>query len=190
MPSLSASTASAGRTTPLRLHDSWWTVGVAAFLAGLTLATCLWISTHLHPDPALHTAALFVHLASLVLGLGAVLVADYYGLLWLLGRCALPETLAAAGRLHIPIWAGLAGLVASGAMLQPDLDSALTRTKLILVLVLTFNGLQAKILTHRMSKHPAPTPERRVLIWGAATAAMSQLCWWGAVVIGFLNSQH
>lgn len=190
MPSLSATNTSAGQSPPLRLHDSWWALGVAALLASLTLASCLWVSAHLHPDPALHTVALFIHLASLVLGFGAVVVIDYYGLLWLTGRCSLSEALTTANRLHAPVWAGLAGLVGSGAMLHPDLGSPLTCTKLALVLILTLNGLQAKVLAHRLSQSAACTPSPRVLIWGAATAGVSQLCWWGAVAIGFLNSRH
>ncbi|MEU9124962.1 hypothetical protein AB0C96_34820 [Streptomyces sp. NPDC048506] len=191
MSSLSAITTSADQRPRLRLHDSWWAVGAAALLAVLALAACLWAATHLHPDPVLHAAALFLHLASMVLGFGAVMVIDYYGLLWLTGRCALSEALTTAARLHTPVWTGLTGLVASGVMLHPDLGSALTRTKLALVLVLTLNGLQARVLAHRLPRCAAAsalTP--RVLVWGAVTAAVSQLCWWGAVAIGFLNSRH
>ncbi|GHI06757.1 hypothetical protein AQI88_30145 [Streptomyces cellostaticus] len=48
-------------------------------------------------------AALFVHLASLVLGFGAVLVADHHALLCLTGRCTLRDTLHSTARLHVPI---------------------------------------------------------------------------------------
>ncbi|MER5467494.1 hypothetical protein [Streptomyces sp. NPDC002685] len=75
-------------------------------------------SLHLRVDADLHAVALFVHLASLVLGFGAVLMADYYALLYLTGRCTFHNALTSAGRLHVPIWAGLAGLVASGVMLH------------------------------------------------------------------------
>ncbi|MET8248364.1 hypothetical protein ABZV31_30590 [Streptomyces sp. NPDC005202] len=101
----------------------------------------------------MHTAALFVHLALLVLGFGAVLVADYYGLLWLTGRCTLDEAVGCTGRLHVPLWAGLTGLVVSGVVLHPDLASPATRTKLVLVLVLALNGLQAKVLHRRVAEH-------------------------------------
>ncbi|MFJ8083392.1 hypothetical protein ACIQ6Y_22640 [Streptomyces sp. NPDC096205] len=175
----------------LGLYDTWWTVCAAALAACLALAACTWMSLHLHTDATLHTAALFVHLASLILGFGAVLVADYYALLWLTGRCTLPDTLTAAARLHLPIWTGLAGLVASGVLLHPDLGSTLTRTKLALILVLTVNGLQAGLLNRRTAQHPAGSPlGTRLLAWGAATALTSQVCWWGAVLIGFLNSRR
>ena len=175
----------------LGLYDSWWTIAAASLAACLALVASAWVSLHLHADPALHTAALFGHLASLVLGFGAVLVADYYGLLWISGRCTLSEALGSTARLHVPIWTGLAGLVISGVMLHPDLTSPLTRTKLALVLILTLNGLQAGLLNRRTAQRASSTPlTPRLLAWGATTALVSQVCWWGAVVIGFRNSQH
>jgi hypothetical protein len=172
------------------VYDTWWTVGSAAVAACLGLTACAWISAHLHVDATLHTAALFVHLASLVLGFGAVLAADYHALLWMTGRCSLSDALVGTHRLHVPIWAGLAGLVASGALLQPDLDSPVTRVKLALVLALTLNGLQAGLLTRRLAGRTGRPRTARLVAWGAATALVSQLCWWGAVVIGFCNSQR
>ncbi|MEU6597496.1 hypothetical protein [Streptomyces flaveolus] len=185
--SLSPRTAPASR---LGLYDTWWTVGAAALGVILSLAACAWVSLHLRVDATLHTAALFVHLASLVLGFGAVLAADYNALLWLTGRCSLTDALNGTHRLHVPIWAGLAGLVASGVLLHPDLGAALTRVKLALVLGLTLNGLQAGLLARRMRARRDESVAPRLLAWGAATALVSQVCWWGAVVIGFRNSQR
>ncbi|WP_229845112.1 hypothetical protein [Streptomyces cinnamoneus] len=171
---------------PVGLFDSWWTVGGAAVAASAAWAGSVWVSVHVQADASLHTAALFAHLVGLVLGFGAVLVADYHGLLWMTGRCTLREAVGSAGRLHLPIWAGLAVLVLSGMMLHPDPSATLTRIKLVLVLALTLNGLQAGLLNKRMAGQPAAP---RHLIWGGATALISQICWWGAVVIGFLNSR-
>ncbi|GAA3370646.1 hypothetical protein GCM10020367_18090 [Streptomyces sannanensis] len=177
------------------LYDSWWTVAAAAVLACLALTCCIWTSVHLRVDPALHTVALFLHLASLVLGFGAVMVADYYGLLWMSGRCGLQDMLGATSRLHTPIWAGLAGLVTTGMMLHPDLSSPLTLTKLALVAVLTVNGLQAGLLNRRMKQRqsdlrPGARLGTGLLAWGATTATVSQIGWWGAMLIGFLNSSR
>ncbi|WP_432026152.1 hypothetical protein [Streptomyces sp. 1222.5] len=180
-----------GTSAPrVNLYDTWWTVAAAAVAVSLGLWTCAWISLHVRVDATLHTAALFVHLASLVLGFGAVLSADYQALLWLTGRCTLRDALNAANRLHVPIWAGLAGLVASGVLLNPDLGSLLTRVKLGLVLALTLNGLQAGLLGRRMAGQQTATVGRRLLGWATGTALVSQVCWWGAVVIGFRNSQR
>ncbi|GAA2226816.1 hypothetical protein [Streptomyces indiaensis] len=190
LPSESSVSPPAAPARPLGLYDTWWTVGAAALAACLGLSACAWISVHLHVDAALHTVVLFAHLASLVLGFGAVLVTDYYALLYLTGRCALRDALNSTAHLHVPIWTGLAGLVASGVMLNPNLGSTLTRIKLGLVLGLTLNGLQAGLLNRRMMQQGSGVFSPRLLAWGAATALVSQACWWGAVVIGFRNSQH
>ncbi|WP_206310672.1 hypothetical protein [Streptomyces sp. A1547] len=174
---------------PVRLYDSWWTVAAAGLVAMMVLTAGLWFSLHVRTDQSLHTAALFVHLASLILGFGAVLSADYYGLLWTTGRCSLTEVLAATSRLHMPIWAGLGGLVASGLMLHPDLHSPLTQTKIALVGLLTLNGLQAGLLGRRLTEATEPIG-RGLMAWGGATALFSQACWWGAVAIGFLNTNR
>ncbi|MFI1760911.1 hypothetical protein ACH41H_02375 [Streptomyces sp. NPDC020800] len=179
-----------GPARRLGLYDAWWTVTAAALAACLALSACAWMSLHLRVDATLHTAALFVHLASLVLGFGAVLVADYHALLYLTGRCSLRDTLHSTTRLHVPIWTGLAGLVASGVMLHPNLASTPTRIKLGLVLVLTLNGLQAGLLNRRWLQQDTNPPAPRLIVWAASTAVMSQICWWGAVLIGFRNSQH
>ncbi|MEV0292502.1 hypothetical protein [Nocardia sp. NPDC050710] len=152
------------------------------------LGTAIWVSTHLHPSPTLHGIALFAHLSALVFGFGAVLLADYFVLLWLLGRADFAETIATIGRLHPPIWLGLAGLVASGTLLEPNLAATATRVKLALVLVVAVNGLQATALGTRMAAAGA-TPGPGLLARGALTALVSHLCWWGAMGIGFWTTR-
>lgn len=75
-------------------------------------------------------------------------------------------------------------------MLHPDLGSAPARIKLGLVLVLTLNRLQAGLLNRRMTQQGTAALTPRFLAWGPATALVSQVCWWGAMVIGFRNSQR
>ncbi|MTE12427.1 hypothetical protein GLP40_06475 [Nocardia sp. CT2-14] len=159
-------------------------------LATGTLAAAVWIAAHVTASPAVHSGGLFVHLTSLVVGFGGVLMADSFVLRWAAGRLTLSETLWAVSRLHVPIWLGLAGLVASGCVLEPNLASAMTRTKLALVLVLTLNGIQACALNRRLKARGGAPLTPRLLAWGAATGLLSQLCWWGATVIGFLNARH
>ncbi|WP_245671196.1 hypothetical protein [Nocardia amamiensis] len=175
---------------PLSLHDSWWIVAAAGVLAASVLAAAVWISAHLVVHPVLHTAGLFVHLAALVVGFGGVLMADYLAMRWLAGRSTFAEALHGANRLHAPIWAGLVGLIASGCVLEPNLASTLTRIKLVLVLVLTLNGLQALMLSKQLDQHPSAALSPRVLAWAAATGVISQICWWGAVFIGFWNAEQ
>ncbi|MGW2663912.1 hypothetical protein ACWCW7_23370 [Nocardia tengchongensis] len=175
---------------PLTLHDSWWIVAAAALVAASALVVAVWIAVHLRVDPVLHQAGLFVHLASLALGFGGVLMADYLVLRWLAGRSTFADAVQSANRLHAPIWAGLAGLIASGCVLEPNLDSPLTRTKLVLVLLLTLNGLQAGILGRRLTDFTTAPLPNRLLGWAAVTGVVSQICWWGAIFIGFWNAEH
>ncbi|GAB3162470.1 hypothetical protein [Amycolatopsis sp. NPDC004378] len=173
----------APRPSALRRYGAYYAMSASIMLLG----AAIWLSTQLRPTTAWHDVALFAHLASLVLGFGAVLVADYFFALWALGRLAFGEAVHSASRLHLLVWGGLTGLVASGALLSPDLGSAATVVKLCLVGVLAVNGVRATVLGKRMALVEGPVPAR-LLVQGGLTTAVSQLCWWGAVVIGFLNA--
>ncbi|WP_431962863.1 hypothetical protein [Nocardia sp. bgisy134] len=117
-------------------------------------------------------------------------MADYLMALWLAGRSTLADAVAGMSRLHAPIWVGLAGLVVSGCFLEPNLDSGSTRTKMVLILLLTLNGLQATILSRRLAHQVSVRLPTKLLLWGAASGTISQVCWWGAIAIGFWNGQH
>ncbi|TXS40917.1 hypothetical protein EAO75_39375 [Streptomyces sp. uw30] len=166
-----------------------WVLAAAGLLSCAALAAVCWMSGHVHADTTLQTVARFLHVAALVVGLGAVLAVDWFALLWLLGRRRLADILNTACTLQVPIWLGLAGLVATGSFLNPNLTSTLTLIKLGLVLAITLNGLYA----HRLGQHldqyrDRPVP-RSLLVQSGAAATVSQLGWWGASLIGFINSQ-
>jgi hypothetical protein len=162
-----------------------------ATVVALVTATCVLLVT-VSPDPALpasaHQLLLFGHLAALALGLGAVLAIDWHGLLWLLRRIELPELLTVTSRLTTPVWMGLTGLVATGALLSPDTDSPLTQLKLLLVALVTFNGLHAGAVHNALLRAGGGPLPRRLLARGLAVGAVSQVGWWGATVIGLLNT--
>ena len=179
-----------GQEAELLLLPQWCRTAAASLAVCAGWAATTWIALHLQADATLHTAALFVHLASLVLGFGAVLAVDYYGVLWLMGRKTLREVLDFTAPLHVPVWVGLGGLLFSGAFLHPDLGSPLTCVKLGLVLVLALNGVQASALHRRLAAVNGGPVRPALLIRSAVTAAVSQAAWWGAVTIGFLNSQR
>ncbi|MFB7473873.1 hypothetical protein [Kitasatospora sp. NPDC056184] len=164
-------------------------VGAAAAVC-LLWAASAWTAGHLHTGPALHTVALFGHLAALVVGFGAVLAIDYYGLLWALGRRPLREVVDFTAPLHLPVWGGLLGLTLSGVLLEPHLDAGLTQLKLVLVLVIALNGVYAGTLHRRLTAYGEHRPPAGLLVRGAASALVSQTAWWGAVLIGFYNTQH
>uniref|UniRef100_UPI002F915955 hypothetical protein n=1 Tax=Streptomyces sp. NBC_01001 TaxID=2903713 RepID=UPI002F915955 len=168
---------------------------ISAAAAGLcgVWAAAVWTATHLQADPRLHSVALFVHLVSLVVGFGGVLTVDWLALQWLMGRRSLPEVLRTADGVHLPVWLGLAGLVASGVLLHPDPASPLTQVKLVLVLVVALNGLHAWTLQPRLSAlcaAPGAAAPRLLLLRAVSTVLVSQLGWWGATVIGFLNTRR
>ena len=167
----------------------WFVVPVAGAVCGLW-AGAVWVSEHVRPDPALHEVALFLHLAALVAGFGAVLVVDWIGVLWLLGRRTFADVTRTAGAVHVLIWASIAALTASGALLAPDMTSALTRVKLALVLVIALNGLHAHALQPRLAAYGSARPPHALLARSAATALVSQACWWAAMAIGFHNHQN
>ncbi|MEU4235902.1 hypothetical protein [Actinoplanes sp. NPDC026619] len=72
-----------------------------------------------HPSDLVHGVALFGHLVSVVVGFGAVLLVDWFGLLWLTGRRSLDDVLRTAAGAHVPIWLGFAGLLTTGLFLGP-----------------------------------------------------------------------
>ena len=167
---------------PLPSGAPYVATGLALTGAG---AAAVWMAGHVAPDAVLHEVALFAHLACLVLGFGAVLTVDWLALLWLLGRCELSDVLHQAGRVTVPIWAGYGGLVLSGVLLSPDLTSPVTVAKLALVLLIGWNGILATWLHSRLIEDAGRFSFRV----SAGFAAVSQLGWWGAMVIGFTNSR-
>ena len=152
----------------------------------------IWISTLLAPPDWLHGLALFVHLASLVVGLGAVLVVEWYGLLWATEWRSVRDLRQVDITLKVPIWAGLIGLLASGALLQPHLDQPATIVKLIAVLVVSLNGVALTQWTAYLSRFPRKMRfralPRKARIRFISSAIVSQIAWWTAVIIGMLNS--
>lgn len=175
-------------------HDSGrlplWVLVVLGVGAGAVLGAAVWAATHLQADPVLHTGALFVHLIALVVSFGAVIAVDWFALLWLLGHRSLTDLTKVSAAAHLPIWLGLLGLVLSGALLRPDLAQSLTWLKLGLVLLVTLNGLHALALEGRLARFQTGTVPYRLLRRAMAAAAVSQLGWWGATIIGFLNVQR
>src|SRR5690606_33307209 len=124
---------------------------------GYVLVTGAWaasvgLSTLLAPPPWLHTVALFVHLASLILGLGAVLMVEWYGLLWSTEWRSVRDLRQVDVTATPLIWAGLVGLLASGALLQPNLESPLTMVKLGAVLLVSLNGVAVTQWTFHLAR--------------------------------------
>ncbi|WP_245413208.1 hypothetical protein [Arthrobacter celericrescens] len=142
--------------------------------------------------PELHRLGLAVHILALVLSFGTILVVDWLGLLWLLGKVEMH----ASGKLEATakplIWGGLALLLISGALIDPDLTNPVTAVKLVSVLILMLNGLSIGPAMHRLLALP-PHTRFSELTHGLRLRLMialtvSQACWWTAVLIGLINS--
>ncbi|MBW5486776.1 hypothetical protein [Streptomyces bambusae] len=190
---LPASAPPAAGAVPAAAPTPLWMLAGLGVVASAFIGAACWMSGHLHADAALQTAARFVHVAALVVGLGSVLAVDWFALLWVSGRRPLADTLSTACALQVPIWGGLTGLVVSGLFLRPDLGSPLTLVKLGLVLAVMVNGLYAHRLGQLLERRRTPEVPHEVprglLVRSGIAAAVSQTGWWGATVIGFLNSQ-
>jgi hypothetical protein len=158
-------------------------------VAGVVVAwvAVVWAAPRVQVGPGLHELALFCHLAALLLGFGAALTVEWFGLLWLLRRRPLSAVVQTAHGAHLPIWLGLAGLAGSGVLLTPERLPAATTVKLVVVLVIALNGLYARRLQRRLAAGPAPA--RPIMLRAAGAALVSQCGWWTATVIGFLTTR-
>ncbi|MEA2828263.1 MAG: hypothetical protein QOG43_2702 [Actinomycetota bacterium] len=165
-----------------RIRRAWLVVGAWAVVIAVASIN--------QPPWALRRGALFLHLAALIAGFGAVLVVDLHGVLWLIGRRRLGDLLQVTSALQPLIWGGLTALVVSGLFLHPNLLLPRTQIKLVLVLVATLNGMWAHGLSEQLEAHPAITAahrvDQRLLRKVMAAGAISQAAWWGATLIGFL----
>jgi hypothetical protein len=143
--------------------------------------------------PQVSRAALFIHLVSMAVGFGTVVLVDVYGLLWLFGSRTLGDVVALATVAHNVIALGVGGLLASGIALRPDLGTGMARFKMVLVLVLMLNGVVAQRALQRM-RRTLPADTRGASIpWAGfqrvlAAAMISQSTWWGSIAIGFITN--
>ncbi|MBT1003174.1 hypothetical protein KIH31_11200 [Paenarthrobacter sp. DKR-5] len=142
--------------------------------------------------PLLFRISLAVHVLSLTLGFGAVLLVDWHGFLWLLGRRGIHELGRLEHAARPVIWGGIAGLLASGALLHPAVTSGPTQLKLAAVLILMVNGITIDPVIHQLRANPAETRftelRRGTRLHMLVSMSLSQLCWWTAIIVGFMNA--
>ena len=167
----------------------WLAPAVATASVAAAIAAVMWMAEHVHPDRTLHQVALFVHLASLVVGFGAVLAVDWVALLWILHRRTLSDVLLTAGNAHVPAWLGYSGLILSGLLLEPELSNPLTQAKIALVVVIGWNGVVVSLIHRHLSRLTSSVMPRRRLLACACSGTVSQVGWWGAMLLGFLNGR-
>ncbi|MGN7200822.1 hypothetical protein [Arthrobacter sp. SAFR-044] len=151
------------------------------------------LSSLVNVDDGVHNVDLAVHDLFLVVAFGAIILVDWHGLLWLIGRRGLGEIIRLDGAATPLIWGGLAGLLATGVFLSPHLDNPMTELKLAAVLVLSLNGIMLIPLMRRLARLPADAEftdlTRGQRIHMVACMVVSQLAWWTAIIIGFINAE-
>ena len=145
---------------------------------------------HLRVSADVQRIALFIHLAALVLGFGAVLTLDWSGLMWILRRHDLITLVRIAQVVHTPVWLGLGGLALSGMLLGPDTGSPTDHPQIA-------RGARRGRQRARRGRGAAPVAGPRrpnaaapLLLTAVLVATVSQAGWWTATVVGFLNAQR
>jgi hypothetical protein len=165
---------------------------VAYWCVIIALLFSLWVGTTVAPPGWVRTPALFGHLAAVIVGLGAAVLLEMSGLLWMLRRAVLADLRRVERTVTGLAWLGIGGLLATGAFLQPDLSDPLTALKMIAVLVAAMNGVAMTRLTAELARLPEGARfgaiPRRLQLWCVWSAVVSQAAWWTAVLIGMLNT--
>ena len=138
-----------------------------------------------------HYIPLFIHILSLVIGFGGVIVVDTFGLLWLLKKIPLKTVTNTAEITQRLIWIGWFGLVISGSVLlyQQGTIRDLTWIKLFLVAMLGANGIFLHFIKKSMERLGNIEVIPKVIMFRTSLAStISQAGWWGAMIIGFMNT--
>jgi hypothetical protein len=164
-----------------------------AAVAGLWALAVLLAAVFPLEHPQVARVALFIHLMSMAIGFGAVVMIDVYGLMWLFGRRSLAELVDLETAAHCVIAVGIGGLLASGIALHPELSTSAARLKMALVLIVMLNGLAAQRMLQRMRATLPPHTRGDGIPWaafqrGLAAALISQATWWGCIAIGFITN--
>jgi len=168
------------------------TVAVIALAATGAWAASVAVGATLTVNPLTHQIALIAHVLSLVGTFGAVLLVDWVGFLWLVGRRRLNETSRLESAAMPLIWGGLGGLLVSGALMNPNITSPITLVKLAAVLILMLNGIFLIPLMRKLHQMPPETrfadidPGKRFHL--VSCMLVSQACWWTTIVVGFINA--
>ncbi len=135
---------------------------------------------------------LFTHLVSLIVGFGAVVVIDTCGLLWIFKKISISFITKVAKITQPLIWMGWSGLVLSGIplLILKSSVSSITTIKLFAVIMLGLNGIYLHFIKKSLSKINHPEHFPKILSFRITLATfVSQICWWTAIIIGFLNNK-
>jgi hypothetical protein len=135
----------------------------------------------------------FLHLIFLITAFGSIIVIDTFGLLYLLNKRTLKEVDAVARITQLLIWLGFFGLVFTGLLLTGGVipSTGIRSVKMLFVGMLGLNGIflhtiRQSYQTYLNRKFIELPLSIRIRIFLAS--AISQIGWWGAIIIGFVSS--
>ncbi len=134
---------------------------------------------------------LFAHLIGFGLGFGTVMCVDIVGALWVLGCVPARRLIWLTGIAQKIIWVAVVLLIVSGIFLLPDHISARTVLKLSAVVILVVNGFVLDQIRRRLIAYNQDNfwkLPRKFQLASVISISLSQLAWWTAIIIGFLNS--
>ena len=134
--------------------------------------------------------ALFAHLVFLIMGFGAVIVIDSFGLLMVLGKTRLDLVKKVADITQRLIWIGWIGMIASGLVLitMKGYVDNLTKIKLFFVVLVGLNGVYLHIIKKALGRYGSMKEIPAIWKFRIGLASfISQMGWWGALFIGFVH---
>lgn len=132
---------------------------------------------------------LIIHLLAIAVAYGSVLIIDFMGLLWVLGKIGRERMIAITKWDQPVIWSALVALLVSGVMLRPDLSKPLTQIKMGLVLAMLLNGINLETLR----KKALSFTEQRFWdlptyfkLWSSGSILLSQALWISIILAGYM----
>lgn len=153
---------------------------------------CITLGAIVRPEPEAHRTALMVHLAAMVVSFSGVLAVDVRGFLWMAGVRPVQAALRMESFVSPFIWGGLLALMVSGIFLEPSVDALPTLTKFAAVLGLILNGIWLVPFKERLRAMGRDAPFLAFTPWFRQQLLLrfsaSQLCWWTAVIVGFVSA--
>lgn len=133
---------------------------------------------------------LFFHLSFLILGFGSVLVTDLYGLLWIWDRVRFKQIIKVSSVTEKFIWTGWTGMVAAGIpmiLMKGEVDNLMT-VKIAFVILIGINGIPLHMIQKKLREYKESEVVPGIFIFRLVLSiTVSQITWWGAVLIGFLH---
>jgi hypothetical protein len=124
------------------------------------------------------------------LGFGSVLVTDLYGLLWTRNRVRFAHLVKVSGVTELFIWIGWTGMVITGIpliILKGEIDKLMIM-KFFFVFLVGINGIPLHYLQKAAQRFKDSDVVPSIFIFRLGLSIfVSQLGWWGAVLIGFLH---